>query len=53
MEAYPAVMTDAFANLLWRAHIDADDVEFVLTLPRAGHMWEVFETEALGTHIFG
>ncbi|KAL9104813.1 MAG: hypothetical protein Q9163_000261 [Psora crenata] len=34
---YARIMAETLADLYWRAHIDANDVEFVLAPPRGGH----------------
>ena len=57
---YAKIMADALAHLYWRAHIDANDVEFVLAPPRSDHQSHqagktpahpsIIESEILGPH---
>ncbi|EUC37020.1 hypothetical protein COCCADRAFT_86668 [Bipolaris zeicola 26-R-13] len=49
VRAYAGAMAEALALMHWGARIDANDVEFVLAPPRAGHA-PTFESEYLGVH---
>jgi hypothetical protein len=47
-DEYALVMADALAILYWHAKTDANDVEFVLTPPRADE--DAFQSDFLGAH---
>jgi hypothetical protein len=49
---YAQVMAEALAMMHWIAHVDANDVEFVLAPPRSDHGSQVvFESKVLGSHV--
>ncbi|KAI6779982.1 uncharacterized protein J7T54_000283 [Emericellopsis cladophorae] len=47
---YAETMADALAMMHWGAHIDANDVEFVLAPPRTVDSSSVLQSEYLGVH---
>lgn len=51
---YARNMAETLANLFWRAHVDAADVEFVLAPPgheRHGNETVTIDSQALGRHV--
>ncbi|KAI9699974.1 MAG: hypothetical protein M1836_002508 [Candelina mexicana] len=49
---YARIMAETLADLYWRAHIDANDVEFVLAPSRGGYSAEpsIIRSDVLGDH---
>ncbi len=54
---YARIMAETLADLYWKAHVDANDVEFVLAPPRAGRPAEPKDDGAhpsmINSHILG
>ena len=49
MMTYAEIMAETLAHLYWRAHVDANDVEFVLAPPSPPHSG-TFNSDILGEH---
>lgn len=57
---YAQIMAETLANLYWKAHVDANDVEFVLAPPSAGRLVDpkadgahpsIIDSHILGDHV--
>ena len=57
---YAKIMAETLAHLYWRAHVDANDIEFVLAPPREGHTHQTcahsdypytIKSDKLGEHV--
>lgn len=47
---YARIMAETLAHMYWRAHVDANDVEFVLAPPRST-LGATIKSQALGEHV--
>lgn len=48
---YARIMADTLAQLFWVAHIDANDIEFVLAPPSNSNEAKIIDSEVLGEHV--